>query len=284
MDRTLTPFWLVLISVGICASGNTAPLSARLAGEATSQSSFVMDASGLLHAWEDNQAGQLGLGTQSGNTHSSEASPVTVPFPAGVTRWIDVASGTFHTLALGDNGQIFGSGANGYKQLGTDNPNGQLSFTPIALLVGKTNWTAIAAGDHSLALAGDGTLYAWGANYNGQLGNGNENNQSAPQIVPFPAGVNRWTQIAAGENHSLAIADNGVIYAWGGNYYGQLGDGYNFQQSHPVPVIFPVGVTSWVRISAGFNFSIALGNNGVLYAWGANSEGQLGNGTTANAN
>src|SRR5438552_2461636 len=121
MNRTLPTLSLVLLSLTISASGIAGSLSARLAAQATSQSSFVLDDRGLLHAWEDNQAGQLGIGTQSGSTHSSEPSPVTVPFPAGVTRWINVASGTFHTLAIGDNGQLFGSGANGYKQLGTDN-------------------------------------------------------------------------------------------------------------------------------------------------------------------
>ncbi|HEY0455545.1 MAG TPA: Ig-like domain-containing protein, partial [Verrucomicrobiae bacterium] len=285
MTSRFNPLWLsAIFALGLSIPTRSSPFPARLAVESTSQSSFVLDARGILHAWEDNQAGQLGIGTQSANTHSAQPSPVSVPFPAGVTRWIDVAAGTFHTLAIADTGQLFAAGANGYNQLGTDNPNGQLSFMPVPLLSGKTNWIGIAAGDHSMALAADGTLYAWGANFNGQLGNGNENNQSAPQIVPLPAGVTRWVQIAAGENHSLAIADTGLLYAWGGNFYGQLGNGYNLRQSRPVAVIFPAGVTSWQRIAAGFNFSIGLGNNGLLYAWGQNSEGQLGHGDTTGSN
>jgi alpha-tubulin suppressor-like RCC1 family protein len=261
-----------------------ASLTARLTASPLAQSSFVLDAGGTLYGWEDNQHGKLGLGTRSTNLHSSEPTPMRVPFPPGVTRWTTVAGGTWHTLAIGDDGRVYAAGANTYKQLGTETPGDRLSFGLVPLPDDPHKWVALAAGDHSLALRDDGQLYAWGANYNGQLGNGNQINQSVRQLVSLPIGVSKWSSIAAGEAHSLAIADNGTLYAWGQGYYGQLGSGSNVMQLSPVAVAFPDGVTSWLSVSASYKSTFALGNNGSIYGWGANSEGELGNGTTQMTN
>ena len=280
MERLLLAW--VFAAVSACAQSE--PLPARLTVSPLAQSSFVLDAGGTLHGWEDNQHGKLGLGTLSTNLHDSEPAPVRVPFPPGVTRWIEVAGGTWHTLAIADDGRVYAAGANVYKQLGTEATGDRISFGLVPLPNGQHKCVAVAAGDHSLALRDDGQLYAWGANYNGQLGIGHENNQSVAQLVPLPNGVSRWSSIATGEAHSLAIADNGTLYAWGQGYYGQLGNGSNAMQLTPVAVEFPAGVTAWLSASASYKSSFALGNDGSIYGWGANSEGELGNGTTQMTN
>jgi alpha-tubulin suppressor-like RCC1 family protein len=266
------------------AFAQTDPLPARLTVSPLAQSSFVLDANGTLYGWEDNQHGKLGLGSLSTNLHYFEPSPVRVPLPQGVTRWVQVAGGAWHTLALADDNRIYAAGANNYGQLGTDVQGDRISFGPVPLPAGAGKWIAVAAGDHSLALRDDGRMYAWGQNYNGQLGIGNRNNQSVPQQVPFPVSVSKWVSLAAGEGHTLAIADNGTLYAWGQGYYGQLGNGSNEMQLSPLAVPFPAGVTLWLSVSASSKSSFALGNNGSIYGWGANSEGELGNGTTQMTN
>ncbi|MCA0379970.1 MAG: hypothetical protein LCH36_11140 [Actinobacteria bacterium] len=144
-------------------------------------------------------------------------------------------------------------------------------------------FTSISAGSgHSLAISADGNTYAWGDNQHGQLGDGTSSNRYAPVLVQAPAGVT-FTSIDGGGIHSLAIGSDGNTYAWGDNRYGQLGDGTSSNRYAPVLVQTPVGVT-FTSISAGYYYSLAIGSDGNTYAWGDNSKGQLGDGTTTNRN
>jgi hypothetical protein len=118
--------------------------------------------------------------------------------------------------------------------------------------------------------------YAWGRNGNGRLGDGTTTNRSSP--VTVVGGITNWAQVSAGESHSIGLTDAGVLYAWGGNVIGQLGDGTTTARSSPVTVVG--GITNWSNIEAGHYHNFGLINNGVLYAWGYNGEGQLGDGTT----
>ena len=131
---------------------------------------------------------------------------------------------------------------------------------------------AVAAGtNHSLALKSDGTVWAWGWNSFGQLGDGSGINQSVPVKVYGLAGVKA---IAAGGVHSLALLTDGSVMAWGGNSYGELGDGTNTNR------LTPVQVWAGTAIACGQYHSLVLQSSGALYAWGSNSNGQLGDGTT----
>jgi hypothetical protein len=142
--------------------------------------------------------------------------------------------------------------------------------------VGLTNITAIAAGGHfSLALRSDGTVWAWGANGSGQLGDGTLVNRSTPVRVSGLAGV---TAIAAGAEHALALLGNGAVVAWGANNEGQLGDNTTFTRSTPVGVR---GFSRAFSIAAGGNSSIAMSE--VPMVWGSNSNGQLGTGSATPA-
>ena len=146
-------------------------------------------------------------------------------------------------------------------------------------------FSQVSAGDsHSLAVGSDGNAYAWGNNSNGRLGNGTTAQQITPVKVEKPAGAPTnftYVQVSDGYTHSLALGSDGNAYAWGANGYGQLGNGttsYNAQTT-PVRVKTP-GDLTYMQISAGGYYSLALGSDGYAYAWGINEYGQLGNNTS----
>jgi alpha-tubulin suppressor-like RCC1 family protein len=146
-----------------------------------------------------------------------------------------------------------------------------------------TNITAIAAGGaHSLALRSDGTIWAWGENSRGQLGDGATTNRPIPTQV---SGLTNITAIAAGGAHSLAVHSDGTVWAWGFNNHGQLGEGSRTNRLAPVQVagltnITTVAASSSLFSPAGSDHSLALSSDGTVWAWGFNTAGQLGNGTT----
>ena len=142
-----------------------------------------------------------------------------------------------------------------------------------------TSYSKIDAGYyHSVGLKSDGTLWAWGANGVGQLGDGTTSNRySAVQV-----GVDSdWTSVAADENHTLGVKYDGTLWTWGRNVLGQLGIGSSDENPHPTPV--QVGVDNdWVSVEAGNHCSFGLKSDGTLWAWGFNTYGVLGDGTTTN--
>ena len=124
-------------------------------------------------------------------------------------------------------------------------------------------------------LQGDKPLenaYAWGSNSSGDLGNGTTTSTSSP--VSVVGGFTDWTQLSAGDSHSLGVRANGTAWAWGGNTNGQIGDDSITARSSPVSVIG--GFSDWTQLSAGAGFSLGLRANGLAYAWGLNTDGQLG--------
>ena len=149
---------------------------------------------------------------------------------------------------------------------------GSGSATP-GLVSALTEVVAIAAGGHSLALASDGTVWAWGVNGNGQLGDGTTHDRLTPVPVQNLSGV---VAIAAGMNHSLALKEDGTVWAWGYNAHGQLGIGTTDAPLIPVQVH---GLSGVVAIAAGSLHSLALMADGTVWAWGYNGDGELGDGT-----
>ena len=152
------------------------------------------------------------------------------------------------------------------------------------------------AGAFSLAVSSDGNAYAWGDNTYGQLGDGTYTDRSTPVMVKKPDRNTypdlpkdfTYVQVSAGEYHSLALGSDGNAYAWGNSGYGQLGDAGSYRHA-PVRVKTPDRNTypdlpkdfTYLQVSAGDRHSLALGSDGNAYAWGYNSYGQLGNGTTS---
>ena len=207
-----------------------------------------------------------------------------------------IAAGSNHNLALRSDGTVWAWGNNSDGQLG-DGTNTD-SSTPVRVMTAPgldlNSVVAIAAnGRSSLALKSDGTVWAWGNNWYGQLGDGTSGyttgNRPAQVMaspgVPF-SGV---TAISAGGNHNLVLKGDGTVWAWGKNYHGQLGNGTTTQSSCPVQVMASpsVPLNGVITIAAessyligNSDFSCALKNDGTVWAWGSNSDGQLGNGTS----
>jgi hypothetical protein len=133
---------------------------------------------------------------------------------------------------------------------------------------------------HALAILNDHTLFAWGANSAGQLGDRTVNDQVAAVQVPVNtamANTADWFTVAAGGAHTLAIKQDQTLWAWGSNSDGQLGDGTT---TNAVDGPIPVGVGKrWLAVAAGRFHSMAIDTDGKLWVWGRNAEGQLGLGT-----
>ncbi len=230
---------------------------------------LAVKSDGSVWAWGDNSYGELGDGTTM-----NRSSPVQVSNLSGV---VAVAAGYAHTLAVKSDGSVWAWGSNTMDQLGDGtmfhiqpSPPGQ-----VGQVSGLTGVVAVAAGyAHSLALKSDGSVWAWGANSSGQLGDGSmiANSRSLPVRVPGLAGV---VAVAAGYVHSLALKSDGSVWAWGGNSYGELGDGTTTNRFSPVQV---PGLTG-VAVVAGY---LAIKPDGSVWAWGANYDGRIGDGTTMN--
>jgi alpha-tubulin suppressor-like RCC1 family protein len=250
--------------------------SAGMAAEglATADSASAgLPAGGTLYAWGDNQHGELGDGTTT-----QRDSPEAITLAPGVTPTAVAAGAGYDSLAIGSNGGLYAWGWNIAGQLGDGTTTDRDSPEAITLAAGVTP-TAIAAGYyHSLAIGSDGNLYAWGWNGAGQLGDGTTTEHNSPEAITLAAGVTP-TAIATGDYHSLAIGSDGNLYAWGDNQYGELGDGTTTDRYSPEAITLAAGVTP-TAIAAGYDFSLAIGSDGNLYAWGVNIDGELGDGTT----
>lgn len=238
----LLVFWSAVVSVFLVVTGGSfaTPLIGR---HPVSSCSYVITSSGALLSWGVNFHGELGDGTTISTTN-----PVPVLWPEGVKGWKMVAGGAAHALALSTDGQIFTWGMNHAGQLGYGYADYILDHSvPRAVLLTNraTGWKAVAAGNSfCLALASDDQLYGWGVNSEGDLGIGtNVGSVSAPVRVLNPEGVRGWRMIAAGEGHGLAIADNGRLFGWGANRYGQVGNGSLSNALSPVLVEFEAGVS-----------------------------------------
>ncbi|HEX2951098.1 MAG TPA: prepilin-type N-terminal cleavage/methylation domain-containing protein [Armatimonadota bacterium] len=223
---------------------------------------------GKLWAWGNNMLGSVGDGT----TAFSRPSPVLV---AAAPLAIAVSARNYHTLALCNDGSVWGWGYNSYGQLG-DSTSTRRTPVQVPYLSGIV---AIAAGlYHNLALCVDGTVWAAGRNTVGQLGNGST---AASQKYFAPvSGLSGVIAIAAGDSFSLAVRQDGTIWAWGDNSRGQLGDGTTTTRLNPVQVMNISGVKS---VAAGSNYAIAVKRDGTVWTWGENNKGQLGDGTTTNS-
>ncbi|MBW7928438.1 MAG: hypothetical protein H3C58_10225 [Fimbriimonadaceae bacterium] len=231
-----------------------------LAGGASHSLGLRID--GTVWAWGHNERGQLGVGTITDRLTPTQT--------LGLTGVIDVAAGRDYSIALRGDGSVWAWGSNEYGQLGDGTTTG--SSTPVWTMVGLPGVAAIAAGSHhSLALRSDGSVWAWGSNEYGQLGDGTTTRRLSPvQVI----GLTDAVAIAAGAGHSLAIRRDGSVWAWGNG--GTLGDGTTTGRLSPVQV---VGLTDAVAIAAA-GHSLAVRSDGSVWAWGGNQYGQLGDGTT----
>ena len=255
---------------------------------ATASSSVESETFTTVAAWGNNWFGQLGNGVPLPYPDDSRNTmPVEVSNIDGAELKA-IAGGASHSLALRDGGTVLAWGLNQDGQLG-DGTNSD-SSTPVQVkdpndLSGYlTDVTAIAAGSsHSLALKSDGSVWAWGNNFSGQLGDGTNANSAQPVKVANLSGVETISGGGA-PSYSLALKNDGTVWAWGDNRAsqgseigGQLGDDEITSSNTPLQVSdLPSGIEA---IAAGAEHGLALKDDGTVWAWGMNQEGQLGNGT-----
>ena len=232
-------------------------------------------------AWGCNSLGQLGDGT-----FTSKSSPVFVL--GGFKDWSILESFALefgqgisahpvgdNTLAIRDNGELWGWGNNISGQLGDGTTTQRNS--PVSVVGGYTDWTQVSAGiRHSLGVRSDGTAWAWGGGSYGKLGDNTIVDKSSP--VSVVGGFTDWAQLSAGAQHSIGVRNNGTAWAWGGASNGKLGDNTIVNKSSPVSVVG--GFTDWYKVSAGNFHNIGVRENGTAWSWGSNSFGRLGDNTT----
>ncbi len=267
--------------------------------------SLAVGSDGYAYAWGYNNNGQLG-----DNIARNSTAPMLVRDPASPNdsskglKATQVSAGNEHSLALGSDGNVYAWGYNGFGQLGDGTSTDRNAPVRVKTPDRKTypdlpadfTYLQVSAGTyHSLAVGSDGNAYAWGASGNGRLGDGTSSNRYAPVRVKTPDRKTypdlpadfTYLQVSAGYDHSLAIGSDGYAWAWGCNWYGNLGNntasGYSDENPVPIRVRDPASPTDTskglqtAQVSAGYHYSLAVGSDGNAWAWGWNSSGQLGN-------
>ena len=253
---------------------------------------IILKSDGTVWTWGANFNGKLGVGLDQA-TMARTSVPVEVHGPGNLSYLnsiIAVMGGEIHNTALKSDGTVWAWGWNAFGQLGdgttneADIPvqvglNSVPPLTSVTKLGGRTYWTC--------AVKSDGTVWAWGMNQGGQMGNGTVNPQAGPQVTS-PVQVNDSQagghihgalQVSCGYTYGVALATNGTVWTWGTGPNGELGNGTTGFSYTPVQV---TGLTNVTAISSGWKHILALKSGGTVWAWGKNFNGELGDGTTAN--
>jgi alpha-tubulin suppressor-like RCC1 family protein len=232
----------------------------------------ALSTTGAAYAWGRNTWGQLGDGTTTDSN-----TPVAVEMPAGVS-FDALTAGAWYTVGLTATGTAYAWGDNRYGQLGDGTTTDRHTPVAVEMPPGVSFVGIDGGGYHTVALTPTGAAYAWGYNREGEVGDGTTVNRTTPVAVAMPSGI-RFSDVGAGDNHTVALTSTGAAYAWGRNADGQLGDGTTTYKSAPVPVGLPAGIRL-TSVRMGYAFTLALTSTGTAYAWGNNEHGQLGDGTT----
>ncbi|MGE5364504.1 MAG: T9SS type A sorting domain-containing protein [Bacteroidota bacterium] len=283
----------LLITAVLLLSGFNPLLAQKLGTSGSSLHTAIVKYDGTAYTWGTNSFGQLG-----DNTSLQKNAPVAVYLGTSTSNGAlfgktltAIAMGLYHTVALDSDGKVYAWGDNNNGQLG--NGNNSNSRVPVAVTIDK-KITSIAAGSmHAVALAEDGTVYAWGNNYYGQLGDGSTTNRNVPVAVNTSGELNgkKIIAIAGGQEYTVALDNDGKVYAWGTNSLGQLGNDQKYVEKNSLPVAVYIGTSTSkgelydkkvTAIAAGQSHTVALADNGKVYAWGLCGNGPLGNGISTN--
>ncbi len=247
-----------------------------------------IDSDGTLWSWGNNGDGQLGDGTTA-----NKSIPVRVQKTG--TTWKAVAAGSAHTVGLAEDGTLWSWGWNSEGQLG-DGTAGDTANKSIPVRVKQAGitWKAVVAGKaYTVGIDSDGTLWSWGQNGKGELGDGTKIAKSIPVRVQqkteagvFVDNTTKWKAVSAGASHTVGIDSDGSLWSWGNNFVGQLGDGTEIAKSTPVQVqketeagVFVDNMTKWKAVVTGKYHTVGIDRDGYLWSWGYNADGQLGDGT-----
>lgn len=269
-----------LNNVGQLGTGSTGLISppVRVVGVAEAvniavghQHACAVRANGRVFCWGRNHEGQLGDGTREDRPR-----PVRMQ---GITDAVAVTASQRHTCVLHRTGEVSCTGYNASGQLGVPSTNTATGryLSPVRV-PGLRNVEQVVAGwDHTCAVNVYGNVLCWGNNLVGQLGRVTVN--SAPNGPGRVVGVSRVAQIGLGRNQSCAINTNGVLFCWGDNSAGQLGNGQTGGHTH-VPQRVRLPGAAALHILAGYDHTCVVRASRTIWCWGANMFGQLGNGTT----
>uniref|UniRef100_A0A9L0SAC6 RCC1 and BTB domain containing protein 1 n=1 Tax=Equus caballus TaxID=9796 RepID=A0A9L0SAC6_HORSE len=186
-------------------------------------------------------------------------------------------------LYVTDNDEVFVFGLNYSNCLGTGDNQSTLIPKKLEALCGKKiKSLSYGSGPHVLLSTEDGVVYAWGHNGYSQLGNGTTNQGIAPIQVCTNLLIKQVVEVACGSHHSMALAADGEVFAWGYNNCGQVGSGSTANQPTPRKVTNCLHIKRVVGIACGQTSSMAVLDNGEVYGWGYNGNGQLGLGNNGN--
>ena len=227
-----------------------------------------------LWVWGNNGNGQLGL-------NDTTTRSVVSQYTGDAVEWKSLSGGWNHSAGIKTDGTLWLWGNNGNGQLGDDSTTNRSS--PVQTVSTGTNWLQVSGGGggggaHTAAIKTDGTLWCWGLNSSGQLGDNSTTNRSSP-VQTVDTGTT-WSSVDCGEDHTAAVKTDGTLWLWGGNGNGQLGDntgGFGTSKSSPIQTVS--GGTNWKQVSAGKTFTAAIKTDGTLWLWGLNFSGQLGDDT-----
>ena len=254
----------------------TSGLTDCMAVTAGSMHSLALKSDGTVWTWGWNYYGELGDGTTT--TRHTPVQVLGLDGAGFLTGVVAVSAMQSHSLALKSDGAVWAWGYNNRGQLGDGTTTDR--HTPVQVLGpgGMGFLTAVvdvsAGYYHSLALKADGTVWTWGGNSSGSLGDGTTTDRYAPVQVN---GLTNCVTVAAGGSHSLALKSDGTVWAWGYNGWSELGDGTTTDRHTPVQTS---GLTDCVAVGGGGVHSLAMKSDGTVWAWGGNGRGELGDGTT----
>ena len=219
---------------------------------------------GGLWTWGNNAYGQLGTFDTT-----DRCTPVTTFI--GSINWKQVACGYRQITAIKTDGTLWAWGTNTYGQLGLGDKTDRC--TPVQVSTTINYWKQVSCKkNHTAAIRNDGTLWTWGLNSNGELGNNTIVDTCTP-IVTSSGGTN-WKQVACGDFFTVAIKTDGTLWTWGKNNSGQLG--INNAETRCTPVQTSSGGTTWKQVACGYDHVAAIKTDGTLWIWGNNIFGQLG--------
>ena len=273
MKRRMISCWIAVVMLvslmpWASASSNWADQPGIKQVSAGNQSTAVIKTDGSLWAWGNNESGQLGDGTR---THRH--TPIRIGTDndwASISLASDVSGA--HTMAIKTDGSLWAWGL-GHSGAFGNGTSGVLQTTPIQ--VGTDNdWASVSAGTaYTVAIKADGSLWAWGWNHRGQLGDSSTTDRHTPVRIGTD---NDWASASAGTSNTVAIKADGSLWAWGDNSSGQLGDGTTTHRNTPVQI----GTDNdWASVSAANSHTVAIKTDGSFWAWGRNNVGQLGDGS-----